>query len=65
MIRNAVMPAWQAKWRSPAGEIRSSWRYVDHRLHFEFTVPIPAEIILPDSGMYQVKAGTYSYEVLQ
>lgn len=55
----------EAKWRSPAGEIRSSWRYADHRLHFEITVPIPAEIILPDSGMHQVKAGTYSYEVLQ
>jgi hypothetical protein len=26
-------------------------------------VPVPAEIMLPDGGKYQVKAGAYSYEV--
>jgi alpha-L-rhamnosidase len=53
----------EAKWLSPVGEIRSGWRYAGHRLHFEFTVPSPAEIILPDGEKHRVKAGTYSYDV--
>ena len=55
----------KAKWLSPVGEIRSEWRYADHRLHFEFTVPVPAEIILPGGETHQVKAGAYSYEIFQ
>ena len=27
------------------------------------SVPVPAEIILPDGGKHQVKAGEYSYEI--
>ena len=53
----------EAKWLSPVGEIRSGWRYTNDRLHFEIDVPVPAEIILPDGGKHQVKAGEYSYEI--
>ena len=53
----------EAKWLSPVGEIRSEWRYENDRILMNITVPIPAEVILPDGGKYQVKAGAYSYEV--
>ena len=53
----------EAKWLSPVGRIHSGWRYMNDRLHFEITVPVPAEIILPDGSKYNVKAGEYNYEV--
>ena len=53
----------EAKWLSPAGEIRSAWRYENDRLLVNIAVPSPAEIVLPDGGKYQVKAGAYSYEI--
>ena len=53
----------EAKWLSPMGEIRSEWRYENDRILMNITVPVPAEIMLPDGGKYQVKAGAYSYEV--
>jgi alpha-L-rhamnosidase len=45
------------------GEIRSEWRYENDRILMNIAVPVPAEIMLPDGGKYQVKAGAYSYEV--
>ena len=53
----------EAKWLSPMGEIRSEWRYENDRILMNITVPVPAEIMLPDGRKYQVKAGAYSYEV--
>ena len=53
----------EAKWLSPMGEIRSEWRYENDRILMNIAVPVPAEIMLPDGGKYQVKAGAYSYEV--
>ena len=53
----------EAKWLSPAGEIRSEWRYENDRILMNIAVPVPAEIMLPDGRKYQVKAGAYSYEV--
>ena len=38
----------EAKWLSPMGEIRSEWRYENDRILMNITVPVPAEIMLPD-----------------
>ncbi len=53
----------EAKWLSPVGEIRSEWQYENDQILMNISVPVPAEIILPDGRKYQVKAGAYSYEV--
>jgi len=53
----------EAKWLSPIGEISSGWRYEKDRILMNITVPVPAEVILPDGRKYQEKAGAYSYEL--
>ena len=53
----------EAKWLSPMGEIRSEWRYENDRILMNISVPVPAEVILPDGRKYQEKAGAYSYEL--
>ena len=53
-----------AEWRSPAGTIRSAWEYRDGRLIFDFTLPEPAEIRLPDGRSYTAGAGEVHDEIL-
>ena len=54
----------RAEWRSPVGVIRSAWAYRDDRLVFDFTVPIPAVIELPDGREHAVKEGEHHHEIL-
>ena len=54
----------RAEWRSPVGTIRSAWEYRDGKLSFDFTLPIPATIILPDERSYEAKEGEHHDEVL-
>ena len=37
--------------------------YENDQIIMNITVPVPAEIILPDGREYQMKADVYSYEV--
>ena len=53
-----------AEWRSPAGEIRSAWTYKKDHIAYDISVPIPAEIILPNGEKHMVTEGDYHYEVL-
>ena len=54
----------KAEWRSPVGTIRSAWEYREDRLVFDFAVPVPAEIELPNGESHSVTEGEYHYEVL-
>ena len=53
-----------SEWRSPAGTIRSAWRYEEDHLLFEISVPIPASIELPNGEKHAVTEGEYHYKVL-
>ena len=53
----------KAEWRSPVGVIRSAWEYRGDRLVFDFTVPIPAVIELPDGREHAVKEGEHHHEI--
>ena len=53
----------KAEWRSPVGIIRSAWEYRGDRLVFDFTVPIPAVIELPDGREHAVKEGEHHHEI--
>ena len=54
----------KAEWRSPVGTIRSAWRYEGDKLIFDFTVPVPASIQLPNGEKHEVTEGEYHDEVL-
>ena len=54
----------KAKWKSPVGEIRSSWKYCGNTLMFDICVPIPATILLPNGETFAVKEGEHHYEIL-
>ena len=53
----------RAEWHSPYGLIRSSWRYEGGRLKMQFTVPVSAEIRLPDGQVHEVEKGDWTYEI--
>ena len=48
---------------SRAGEIKSAWKYEGEKVMITVTVPVEAEIYLPDGRVEKVSAGEYSYEV--
>lgn len=48
---------------SGAGEIKSAWKYEGEKVMITVTVPVEAEIYLPDGRVEKVSAGEYSYEV--
>ena len=54
----------RAEWRSPVGKIRSAWEYREGKLVFDFTVPVPATIELPDGRSYTVPEGEHHDEIL-
>ena len=54
----------KAEWHSPVGIIRSAWEYRDGKLRFDFSLPVPATIILPDGRSYEAKEGEHHDEVL-
>ena len=54
----------EAKWRSPVGVIRSAWAYEGNKLTFDFRLPIPAFIELPNGKHYEAMAGEVQDEIL-
>ncbi len=48
---------------SRAGEIKSAWNYEDEKLSIAVTVPVEAEIYLPDGRVEKVGAGEHLYEI--
>ena len=54
----------RAEWHSPVGIIRSAWEYRGGKLRFDFSLPVPATIILPDGRSYEAKKGEHHDEVL-
>ena len=54
----------KAEWHSPVGKIRSAWEYREGKLVFDFTVPVPATIELPDERSYTVPEGEHHDEIL-
>ena len=53
----------KARWASPVGTVKSEWTYKEDKLIFTFTVPVPAEITLPDGETYTVEKGEHRYEL--
>ena len=53
----------KAEWRSPVGTIRSAWRFEGDKLIFDYAVPVPASIELPDGEKFEVTEGEYHYEI--
>ena len=54
----------RAEWRSPVGTIQSAWRYEGDKLIFDFAVPVPASIELPNGAKHEVTEGEHHYEIL-
>ena len=54
----------RARWDSPAGRIESAWRYEEDRLILDVTLPVPAEVVLPDGSAHEEAEGTHHYEIL-
>ena len=54
----------RATWNSPVGQIKSAWQFESDRLVFDITVPIPAEVILPNGEKHEIAKGDYHYEIL-
>ena len=53
----------RAEWRSPVGTITSAWKYEGDKLTFDFTLPIPASIELPNGEVHEVQEGEQRYEI--
>ena len=47
----------KAEWHSPVGLIKSAWEYRDGKLVFDFSLPIPATIELPNGTKYEAQTG--------
>ena len=54
----------KAEWHSPAGLIKSSWRYEGEKVLFDITVPAAADIVLPNAEKQHVTKGDHHYELL-
>ena len=54
----------KAEWRSPVGTICSAWEYKENKLIFDFTLPVPAQIVLPDGKQIEASAGEVHDEIL-
>lgn len=54
----------KAEWRSPVGTIQSAWEYRNDKLVFDFTLPVPAEIELPNGKRFTAQAGEVHDEIL-
>ena len=47
----------RAEWHSPVGLVKSAWEYREGKLIFDFSLPIPATIELPNGTKYEAQAG--------
>ena len=54
----------KAEWHSPVGTIRSAWEYRGDTIVFDFSVPVPATIELPNGKRYELKEGEHHDEIL-
>ena len=54
----------KAEWHSPVGTIRSAWEYRGDTIVFDFSVPVPATIELPNGKCYELKEGEHHDEIL-
>ena len=54
----------KAEWHSPVGTIKSAWEYREDRILFDFSVPVPATIELPNGKRYELKEGEHHDEIL-
>ena len=54
----------KAEWRSPVGTIRSAWEYKEDKLIFDFTLPVPARIELPNGKVIEASSGEVHDEIL-
>ena len=61
---NRALGHAEAVWHSPVGTIRSAWAYDGDRLNLDISVPVPAEILLPNGETHRVTEGDHHYEVL-
>ena len=55
----------KGSYRARTGLIRSAWRYGRDSVTFDFTVPVPARICLPDGQVHEVDRGTWRFETPQ
>ena len=60
---HASMGYANAAWDSPVGRIESAWAYEGNQLRFHFSVPISAEIRLPNGKILNVEKGEYDDEI--
>ena len=51
----------EAVYHSSVGEIKSAWEYDGGSVTFKFSVPKPANIILPNGETYNVSVGQHTY----
>ena len=61
---NKALGFARAEWRSPVGTIRSAWEYRDGKLRFDFSLPVPAAITLPNGKQYDAQTGEVHDEIL-
>ncbi len=61
---NRALGFAKARWDSPVGQIESAWSYQDNCLTVDISVPISAQIILPNGEKHRVTEGGYHYEIL-
>ena len=54
----------KAEWRSPVGIIKSAWEYRDDKLIFDFTLPVPGTIELPNGKTIEASTGEVHDEIL-
>ena len=54
----------KAEWHSPVGLIKSAWEYRDGKLVFDFSLPIPATIELPNGTKYEAQTGEVHNAIL-
>ena len=54
----------KAEWHSSVGTIKSGWAYEGNRLSFDISVPVQAQIRLPNGQEYTAEKGEHQYEVL-
>ena len=54
----------KAEWRASIGTVKSSWAYEGNRLTFDISVPVQAQVKLPNGQEYTAEKGEHQYEVL-
>lgn len=54
----------RAEWRSPVGTIQSAWEYREGKICFDFKLPVPATIVLPNGKRIETTAGEVHDEIL-